>query len=376
MSRTHATRREFVGRVVGEVGRTATQRWRAGAVPRTPGDITAPWLTELIGRRVDAIAVCDEEQGTATRARLRLTGDGVPETVFVKTTPRRPIERLFHNVYGLGETEAFFYRLVAQELPDCTPAVYGTMWDASTGRSVVVIEDLASRGIRFEDTAVACTADEAATMARALAGLHRTYWESPRFGTDLSRFSRTRCPSQWYGVYSSGLMARVPHRYDDIVDADFRREALILHTRRDAVAGVWRALPQSLLHGDTHRGNLGFDTNAVTLFDWQVTGQGPALKDLAYFAATSLATEVRRSIERDLVREYVDVVRAGGHDVTEEQGWDQYRLLLVTGYAAAAFTVVFADRLQSDDTMRAALSRAVTAVRDHDAFGLLRRQFT
>ena len=377
MSRTHATRREFAGRIVAEIARTATQRWRAGAVPRTPTDITATWLSGLLGRRVDEITVGDEEHGTATRARLALTGDGVPATVFVKTTPTRPIERVFNNVYGLNEAEAVFYQLVAPEITECTPKGYGARWDAGTGRSVVVIEDLAARGTRFAHAGVSCTADEAATMARALARLHRKYWESPRFGTDLYRFSPAGSPAQWFGTYSSALLARVPHRYDDVLDADFRRDALLLHTRREEAGRVWRSLPQSLLHGDTHRGNLGFHDHGVTLFDWQVTGQGPALKDLAYFAATSLDTDLRRSVERDLVRDYVDTVRAGGGpDITEAAAWDQYRLLAVTGYAAAAFTVVFGQRLQSDDTIRPALERAVAAVRDHDSFARLRRQFT
>ena len=140
---------------------------------------------------------------------------------------------------------------------------------------------------------------------------------------------------------------------------------------------MWRSLPQSLLHGDTHRGTLGFDDTGVTLFDWQVAGQRPAYKDMAYFAATSLAPEVRRSIERDLVREFVEAVRVGGGpDINEAAAWDAYRLLVVTGYVAAAFTAVFAGRLQSDDTVRAALARAVAAVRDHDSLARLHAQFT
>lgn len=110
MSDSHATRRALAGRAVAELARTVAQRWRPGPVPRTPSDITPAWLSELLGRRVDEIAVCDEEHGTATRARLTRSGNDVPATVFVKTTPTRPIERLFHNVYGLGETEAVFYR--------------------------------------------------------------------------------------------------------------------------------------------------------------------------------------------------------------------------------------------------------------------------
>ena len=108
-----------------------------------------------------------------------------------------------------------------------------------------------------------------------------------------------------------------------------------------------------------------------------MAGQGPAYKDLAYFAATSLAPDVRRATERDLVADYVDVVRAGGGpDITEAAAWDAYRLLVVTAYTAAAFTAVFSGRLQSDETMRAALARAVAAVRDHDSFARLRAHLT
>ena len=368
-----------------ELARTARDRWhpRTSDVPRTPTDITADWLSSLLGRpgAITWVEVADEFHGTATRARLVLSGENVPASVFVKTTPTRAVERVFHNVYGLGETEAAFYQQLAQDVPDCTPTVYGARWDAGTGRSVVVIEDLAARPggrtVRFADAGVACTPDEAAVTARTLAGVQRRYWESPRFGSDLARFSPSGSPSMWFGTYSSAVVARLPHRYDDIVDADFRNDALLLHTRREQVAAVWRSLPQSLLHGDTHRGNLGYDDRGVILFDWQVAGQGPAYKDLAYFAATSLAPEVRRATERDLVRDYVDAVRAGGGpDITETAAWDAYRLLVVTAYFAAAFTAVFSGRLQCDETMRAALARAVAAVRDHDSFARLRAHLT
>ena len=382
MTRLHATRRALAGRAAAELSRTVEDRWRQvnAPVPRTPRDITAAWLSTLIGADVSSVEIADEFQGTATRARLVLTapGIGLPATVFVKTTPTRPVERIFHNVYGLGETEAEFYRLVAPELGFCTPRVYGTRWDRRSGRSVVAIEDLAARGVRFADAAVACTADEAVAVARTLAGLHRGFWNSGRFGADLHRFSPVGSPSIWYGAYSTGLVNRLPHRYDDVVDAEFRKDAMLLHTRRDAVADLWRSLPQTLLHGDTHRGNIGFDSaGGVTLFDWQVAGQGPAVKDLAYFAATSLAPEVRRATERALVRDYVEALRAGGGpDLTEEAAWAAYRMLLVTGYTAAAFTAIFGGRLQRDDTSRAALARAVAAIRDHDSFARLRHQLT
>lgn len=368
MTRPGATRREFAGRVAVELARTVARRRRTGTVPRGTGDISAAWLSDLIGRRVDTVEVCGVEHGTASRARLALTGDRVPPRVFVKMTPVRPVERLFNNVYALGEAEAFFYRAVASEIPDCAPLAYGTRWDAATGRSIVVLEDLAGRDVRFATAATACSQDEAAVTAHTLARLHRTYWESSRFGSDLFRLSTRASPVQRLGRYTSVLVARVPRRFD-MVDDDFRRDAAILHDRRDEIAAAWQAMPQSLLHGDTHRGNLGFRDGGLTLFDWQVTGQGPALKDLAYFASTALMPDVRRSIERDLVRAYVGAL---GCDITENAAWNQYRMLVVTGYVAAAVTAAFAARLQSDDTTRAALSRAVSAVREHDSFDRLR----
>ena len=140
---------------------------------------------------------------------------------------------------------------------------------------------------------------------------------------------------------------------------------------------MWRSLSQSLLHGDTHRGNLGFHHHGVTLFDWQVTGQGPALKDLAYFAATSLDTDLRRSIERDLVRDYIDTVRAGWWTRPHRGGG--VGSVSVAGGHRLRRSGIYGDlrRAAAERRHRApALARTVAAVRDHDAFARLRRQFT
>ena len=58
-----------------------------------------------------------------------------------------------------------------------------------------------------------------------------------------------------------------------------------------------------------------FDAGAgseAAVVDWQVSGVGNGLYDVAYFMAGSVPTEIRRKIERDLLAEYADIVRGMG----------------------------------------------------------------
>jgi aminoglycoside phosphotransferase (APT) family kinase protein len=136
---------------------------------------------------------------------------------------------------------------------------------------------------------------------------------------------------------------------------------------------LFTSLPSSVLHGDTHRGNIAFSPkDAVVLVDWQVTGVGPMLKDLAYFAATSLEPDLRRVHEQALVEQYlVALAMAGGPALKSEDAWKMYRALLFTAYEAAVVTATFGSRLQSAQVAALGVGRAVAAVDDHDSFAVL-----
>ena len=86
--------------------------------PRTVGDLTAENLSAITGRRITSAALLDEEPGTSTHARLALTGDDVPGSVFVKMSAGSLGIRMLGELAGLGETEALFYRHLAPDLGD------------------------------------------------------------------------------------------------------------------------------------------------------------------------------------------------------------------------------------------------------------------
>ena len=298
---------------------------------------------------------------------------GTPAQVFAKLTPTRPVERLFNIAMRLGRNEVEVYRRVGAELGEVAPAVYAAA--SARGRSVVLMEDLALRGARFGDVAGSCTPDEARAVARALARVHAAFWESPRFTTDLAVFAPPAARSVTWGPQTWRLLAAIPRRYDDLVPQGVRAEAHMLRRRRRAVAEVMRELPMTLVHGDTHRGNICFVGDRPILFDWQVAAQGPGVKDLAYFTVTSLDTDVRRRIEQDLLAEYLEALQAhGGPRLAREPIWADYRMLAVTAFIAAGVTSAFGARLQGEAVTRTGLDRAVRAVQDLGSFTELWRR--
>ncbi|MGO4446471.1 phosphotransferase [Mycobacterium sp. 2YAF39] len=322
---------------------------------------------------VTAVQVRDVDHGTATRARLDITGaDDLPGTAFVKLAPTRPAERFFNRFMALAHNEAEAYLRLHTELSEVTPGLYGAASDGR-GHAVVILEDLAGRDAVFPPLATGATAEQALAVAGALATVHQKFWKSARFDDDLAYLSPTRSRNTRLGPHSWHLIRTIPKDFNDIVPLDIRDEAKMLIKHRWAIAALLRTYPHSLIHGDTHLGNMCFVGGRPILFDWQVTSCGPAVKDLAYFAATSIDTDTRRAIDTDLVRTYVDALNADGTTrLTFDDAWDSYRLLAFTGFIAAGVTAAFGRRLQGEAPTRAGLDRAVQALRDFDSLSLLR----
>jgi hypothetical protein len=345
-------------------------------IPRRAGDLDAGMFRALTGRTdVTAVQIDGIENGTALRARIAISGSpDLPARAFVKLAPVRPAELLLNRYMALAQTEALIYRQVNAELAWLMPKMYGAHSDPRSHRAIVIIEDLLDRDARFLSVQAGCTASDALAIAAALGGLHRRFWMSDRLligdlaglGPTVSR-STSRGPRAW------PLLKMIPERFHDVVPASFRTDASILVTQRRSIAALIGTYPHSLIHGDTHAGNICFASDQPVFFDWQVASCGPAVKDLSYFACTSLDTDTRREIDSQLVEIYVAHLNGDGVErLSFAEAWDSYRLFAFTGYIAAGVTAVFGQRLQSEKSTRAGLHRAVQAVRDLGSLELLR----
>jgi hypothetical protein len=270
---------------------------------------------------------------------------------------------------GLGRQEVAFYRDVRAGVPVAAPRCYAARFDPTSARFALVLEDLEARGCRFGDITKPCSAEDADAVVTALARMHAGFWESPRFGRDLAWVhSQPDDPN-------AGLVARLIKRsikhveqaHADLMPEDVRRQGrAVIERRPDLDARLGRG-PLTLLHGDTHVGNMAFDGAEPVFFDWQVLRRGPGMRDVAYFMVTSLPVETRRAHEEQLVRSYVGALKAGGVDLSFDDAWHRYRLHAVDPWIASVVTVA-AGGLQAAHIATLGLERSLAALADLDTF--------
>lgn len=367
-------------RVVEELGRIGwssviSRSGPARGVPASVDRMTPEWLTRVLapafpGVRIATVECLDQDVGTTTRARLAVTylsgirGPQPPSTVFVKLTSSALGTRLIGNLNGLGSTEVAFYRRVGSDVPVRVPRTYHAASDRRFGTFVLVQEDLVASGCRFRAMSEPCTFDEVSAVVEGQARLHAAFWESPRFRADLRCLaSLEHDPTAPLGRLITHVgMRRCFARHPAAVPVELRELGELVLAHRRELETAWNRNPRTLVHGDSHGGNVFFSPEGVGFLDWQLSRQCEGMRDVAYYLVTSVPTEVRVAHERELIVRYLDTLREHGADApTFALAWEQYRLHAIYGFIAATVTAGIAG-MQDEAVARVALDRACAAL--------------
>ncbi|WP_419919169.1 phosphotransferase [Candidatus Poriferisocius sp.] len=322
-------------------------------------------MGRLLDRPVRGIEVIDDRSGTTrrTRARLQMTdGDCLP--VFVKRPSRRPVARAMVAVPRLSRAEVGFYTELRQHVPVPTPLCHAARhrrWGF-----IVVLDDLLAAGATPRSATEAITADEAAGLLDALAGMHRRWWDRTDSHPWLSRNPRREL---MLGTLLSPSLCRLGlRRAGPAVPPTLHQPISHYSRNRRTAHAVMAAGAATLIHNDCHPGNQ-FTTadGRPGLVDWQLCRAGPWARDVAYLLATSLTPETRRKAERELLAGYLD--RLGPSGPAFDPAWLAYRHHIA--YAVEAMLVTVAvGVMMPEPTSLALLTRAATAAADLDSFNL------
>jgi aminoglycoside/choline kinase family phosphotransferase len=289
--------------------------------PRDPGLLTPSLLESALRDRwpgvvVDEVVVVatkrcgDGVASTADRVMLELAyGPGtqgpLPERLVLKTmmaSPRAPA--------AMYENEVRFYRELRDGLDLEAPNAFATSYDPGTGRFGLLLEDLGARSARFPSALDHVTIAEVSALLGHLATLHATFWESPRFGSDLA----------WLSTPTSGGMFEV----FDLIGFELIADQVARHPfKAELIAPLGRSLeelwellwvvqqdhaaePTTLLHGDTHVGNTYLLPGGTGGFlDWQLMMRGSWAHDVIYLMVTALEPAVRRAEQHRLLEGYL-----------------------------------------------------------------------
>jgi hypothetical protein len=316
------------------------------------------------------VSIIGGDAGTSSRARLALTGDGVPPSVFVKMPAETVTTRLMGELGRLAYTEVMFYREIAPRLTGL-PASYGSAFDSLTGRYVLVLEDLAVDPCVFPDTLHPLDKDQAGQVVELLAKLHATFWES-------LPSNKTGGPLGW--VYSASgdhtslltgpLLNTSARRLAERTSVEDGR--FIIDNYR-AVAKLIDGQPNTVMHGDAHPGNVYFRNGEAGLLDWQAVRRGHPGRELSYTLITGMTTTDRQACERELLAAYRRALAAaGGPELNADELWLRYRQGALYAYVAPLITAGMGG-MQDESIALEGLRRGVAALNDLETVAALRQ---
>lgn len=342
------------------------------SIPSSVDDLTPAWFTEIMGEPVKSVEVLDAHSGTTGRARVGLTSSsGLPDSVFVKLQPFAPEQRKFLRQTGLGVAEARLYAEVGNQLPVRAPRVWHSDYDASEGAFVMVLEDLEASGCRFTSPADDDILDVAASAMDELAVLHAAYQGHELSWLRTPSGMRRKPEDPEMASRRAQFVVSAVDQFADQMPSVFRRLGDLYAERSSDIVALFNDGERTLIHGDTHSGNLFVDAGRTGFYDWAVAGRGPGVRDVAYFLCNSLPVETRRKEEAPLLARYRTRLADEGVTLDERTAHEQYRLFSVYSWIAAASTAAMGSQWQPIDVCRAALISTTQAIDDLDAVGLL-----
>lgn len=308
------------------------------SLPRLPHEVTAEWLSEVMGCRVATAEITSTIHGTASKLLVTVTYDADDETAREKPTrfcvkggfdPN--IIKAYPFVTKTYRREADFYakltpRLTNLDLPQI-------LWAGQDGeQGIVVMEDLAAvRGCTFGEPIDTWEPVRMRSGLEQLAALHAATW------------GQTSEHHPWMiNDYDDVILAML-QTYGEVVNGPDRPEGVFDYLKdQDRMIAAHQKHYRTrnpkfhcLVHGDAHTGNTFAAPGGGPCFiDWQVLHFGSCFQDVAYFMASILSIDDRRMHERALLSHYLDALAGYGgprFTVDEEDVMVEYRKSMLAG---------------------------------------------
>lgn len=309
-------------------------------IPRTADEIDPSWLEQALaerhpGVRVAAVRVSARQQWTNAHAWLEVdytVAADAPHRLFCKLAPTDQ-RREGVIATGMGLREAAFYRDLAPLVPLRVPCTHAVLADPATGEFVILLEDLVSSGCRFSDGPTGIDPQAAARVLEDLARFHVGFEDPARRMRDAAWVPPAPQSDGGYGV---AMLRHGLEHHRERIGEPFAAIAELYVDNAQRLLALWNdgPGPSTVIHADTHIGNLFDDRGRIGFCDWGMMHVGQGLRDVAYLLTMALTPDDRRIHEREFIARYLEHrERLGAPAIGFDDAWSWYR-------AYAAYTVV------------------------------------
>jgi Ecdysteroid kinase-like family len=350
-------------------------------LPLRPEEVTRDWLEAALrvarpALRLESAQLVDVIPGTSTKIRVRLRSRGdrveLPATLIVKGG----FEDHSSAMGPMYFNEMRFYRDVQPYVAIQSPRCYYAGTDPGSHQSIVIMEDLAARGVHFCHPLQPQTPTQVRRRLSSMARYHAGTWASPEFapggrfdwiggrheGWSVTYQQHYLEPARWHHYMAQPRGAAVAAK---LRDRDWMQHAL---SALGAYHGNW---PVCLCHGDTHLGNLYEEADGTPgFFDAQVA-KGPWQLEVTYHLVGALDIADRRAHEHELLQHYLDELqRHGAPAPSLDEAFEAHRREIAYGLF---IFLINETRFQTEAVNTAYTARFGVAALDHDTHGLLAR---
>lgn len=342
-------------------------------------EITAEWLTDMLrqkGHDVQIAAIQAKAIGTGqVGATYRIALDfernpgNFPPTIVAKLPSNDELSRTTGKSHLTYLRESRFYQTFAGKKPMAVPDHLYIAFDEDSHAFTLIMHDLPHhvQGNQLAEP----SREEAFLAIDAAASIHAAWWGDPTLDTlEWPNGTRAVPPPLDVDMLFNMFWPAFCDRYADRVDANMRAvgEAFLgkLNSNYDT-----RQSPRCLTHNDFRPDNMLFNVNdpvkPIVIVDWQTTGVGIGVGDIAYYTGTAFDAEHRRTLEMELLTRYMSqLIERGVPESDLAHIEDDYCRSAVAGFLMGVTAAMVVERTDRGDDMFLAMARRSAAmVLDH-----------
>jgi hypothetical protein len=345
----------------------------------TPSDISAPWLSALLGRAVSGVSaktVGTGQVGATYRFDLIHTNaqSGQPNSLIGKFMSDDPTSRATGIAQLSYVREVNFYRHYGSGNGLPIPACHFAVIDPETHEFALIMEDFPHHrsGNQLEPATLA----EAELAMHAAARIHAPFWHDDSLDQHgWLNGSKAVAPMNVDGLYAM-LWPAFRDRYGPRLSDEIKSAGEGYLGQINAWIAR-RPGPRCLTHGDFRPDNMlfldGANGTPLVIVDWQTAGVGNGATDIAYYLGTALHPDLRRTHERALVERWiVGLIESGVPEADTRQLWDAYRREAVAGFLMGVLASMIVVQTQRGDAMFLEMcARSAYMIQDHKSLELI-----
>ncbi|KAH8819147.1 kinase-like domain-containing protein [Xylogone sp. PMI_703] len=340
-------------------------------LPALPSDITPEWLGDKLGQKIEAIEHTRSIWGTASKLFYTITykhesANERPRCICVKGVFDPKMIELQPWTVSLAQREAEFFTKVA---PNIKNMLFPRGWwgGRSSTQGIAIMNDLTKEGCTFPGETASYSVANVMDGVGQLAGLHAQYWgqsqkDHPWIWNNYDPAMRFMC-TPWDEVVRTAGRPVLP---EYLMDGKRCNEAL------DRYYAERNPRFRTLLHGDTHIGNVYFNADGrIGFLDWSAFHFGSCFHDVVYHMTAMLSIEDRRAYETQILDHYLERLHQHGGPKFDRHNDPEVMIEYRRSFMTNVIWLICPDGLQSKERVAVLCERTVAAYDDHKVIDVI-----